>query len=117
MEEGSGLQNILVNIGLGLTYVLLLIAVSAILFYSIKEVLKNRKANGKFFITGGILVGLFLIGWLISPYDFQQTQRAHGVTPTNSGIIGGALITVYFLLGIGLATIAFFEVKRLVEKN
>lgn len=117
MKEGSGLQNILVNIGLGLTYILLFVAVSAILFFAIKEVFNNRKANGKFFIMAGILVALFLLGWLISPYDFQEVQRTHGVTPTNSGIIGGALIAVYFLLGIGVAAVAFFEVKRLVEKN
>lgn len=117
MEEGSGLQNVLVNIGLGLTYVLLLMAVAAILFFSIKEVFNNRKANGKFFIMAGILVGLFLIGWLISPYDFKWSQTDKGVTPTNSGIIGGALITVYFLLGIGVAVVAFFEVKRLVDKS
>jgi len=117
MEDVSATQNILVTLGLGLTYVLLLVAVSAILFYSIREIFNNRKANGKFFIMAGILVGLFLIGWLISPYDFKWTQADKGVTPTNSGIIGGALITVYFLLGIALATVAFFEVKRLLDKN
>lgn len=118
MEEGQNtLQNILITGGLWLTYTLLAAAVAAILFYSLREVFNNRSANKKFFITAGILIALFVIGWAISPYDFKQVQRVHGVTPTNSGYIGGAIITVYFLLGIALASVVFFEIKRLFEKN
>jgi hypothetical protein len=39
-----------------------------------------------------------------------------GIGSFDSGLIGGGLLTVYFLLGGALATILFFEVKRVFKK-
>ena len=116
-DAPNAAQDTLVTIGLWLTYLLLAVAVSVILYYSFRSIFSNKEGNKKFFITAGILVALFVIGWAISPYDFKWTQTTKGVTPTNSGYIGGAIITVYFLLGIALASVIFFEIKRLFDKN
>lgn len=116
-EHPSTIENILVSGGLWLAYILLFAAIGIIAYFSLRFTFSNKESNKKFLITAGLLLALFVISWLISPYDFKETQRAHGITPTNSGIVGGALIGTYVLLGLGVGVVAFFELKRLFEKN
>lgn len=114
-SELSNFEKALVTGGLWLVYILLAVAVALILFYSVRDTVKSKDGYKSVLIRLGSLAVLYVIGWLISPYDFEWSQVSKGITPTNSGLIGGAIITVYFLLGIALAVIAFFEIKNLFK--
>ena len=115
--ELSGFEKALVTGGLWLVYLLLAVAVALILFYSLRDTIKSKEGYKSVLIRLGSLTVLYVIGWLISPYDFKWSQTAKGITPTNSGLIGGSIITVYFLLGIALLVIMFFEIKNLLKSD
>lgn len=103
--------------GLWLVYLLLVLAVGLILFFGLRDIVKSKEGYKNLFIRLGALAVLYVIAWAVSPYDFKWSQVDKGVTPTNSGFIGGAIITVYFLLGIALAVIVFFELRNLIRRN
>lgn len=114
-KEGLSLfEKIAVNGGLALAYVLIIASVGLILYFSVKDTIQHpghfRWAARRI----GVLAVLFLIGWVIS---LQWEVAPEGVTPANSRLISGALVTMYFLLGIGILTIVFFELKRLIKRD
>lgn len=114
--DGGGWELFVADYGTWLVIGLLVAAIALIAYYSVLQVIVNRKANLKVLAGAGMLLAVYIVAWLISPYDFKWSDLDKGVSPTGSGFIGGAIITVYILLGSAFAAIAFFEFKRVFKK-
>jgi hypothetical protein len=117
MDQGVESWKLFVaNYGTWLVIGLLLVAVALIAYYSIAQLVVNHKANLKVIAGIGILVGIYLVSWLLSPYDFKWSDYQKGITPTGSGFIGGGLIMVYILMASAIGAIVFFEIKKAIKK-
>jgi hypothetical protein len=115
-EDGGGWELFVANYGVGLVMALLGLAIGLVVFFSVMQVMVNRKANLKSLMGAGILLGIFLLAWLIAPRDFKMSDIDKGIGSRDSGLIGGGLITVYILMATAFVSIAFFEVKRAFKK-
>lgn len=115
-EESGGWEYFVADYGTWLVMGLLVLAIALVIFFSVMQVVVNLKANLKPLVGAGVLVAVFLVSWLIAPHDFKMSDIDKGIGSFDSGLIGGGLITVYVLLGTALATILFFEFKRVFKK-
>ncbi|UPT68255.1 MAG: hypothetical protein M0D57_06310 [Sphingobacteriales bacterium JAD_PAG50586_3] len=67
MEEGGGWEYFVADYGTWLVMGLLVLAIVLVIFFSILQVVVNRKANLKPLMGAGVLVAVFLVSWLLAP--------------------------------------------------
>jgi hypothetical protein len=76
-------------------------------------------ANPKSLLKSGlgvVALGLiYLIGYLISDNEVTAGYLNFGVGATASKLIGGALITMYLLLGIAAISIIYTEISKIIK--
>ncbi len=106
----------MIDIGLWISYILLFAAVAGMAVYSIINMLRDpKKAKGSL-IGIGILIGLFLIAFLLSGNEVLPRYEDFGIDASDSKLIGAGLITMY-ILGAGTVLIAVYaEIRKLFMK-
>lgn len=109
-------EKIAVNVGLPLAYILLLVLVLTIVFFSIRNIITFRQQLRSSLIGIGVIGLLFTAGWLIALRKFTWGGLHKDLTPNQSIVLGAALNTMYFLLALAVLVILFFEVKKLFTK-
>jgi NADH:ubiquinone oxidoreductase subunit 6 (subunit J) len=108
-------MNSLIEIGLYLSYVLLIITLLSIIIIPIYFTIVNFKKAKQGLIGVGLLAVVLLIAYLISPADqglFYETMK---VGPTGSKVIGAGLFTTYFAFIAIVVVILFAEVGKLFK--
>jgi len=106
-----------VNLGMGLAYVLSGIGVLGMLVIAIKGMIDKPKSAIKTAIGAGLILVLFLIGYMIDSGATPANWQAFGVkTASNSKFIGGSLIMMYIGLFAGVLVIIFGPFIRLIKK-
>lgn len=101
--------------GLYAAYALVGIGVLLAIVLPLISALSNPKA-----LLGGLagLVGIaivFFIGYSISGSEVTTIYTKFGITEASSKFIGGALITMYLLIGLALVSIFFTEVNKIFK--
>jgi formate hydrogenlyase subunit 4 len=101
--------------GLYAAYFLVGLAVVLAIILPLINSLSNPKA------LLGSLVGLvailvvFFIGYSISSSDINAVYTKFGIDEGSSKFIGGALITMYLMIGIALVSILVTEVNKIFK--
>ncbi|MEK6480751.1 hypothetical protein WJR50_24625 [Catalinimonas sp. 4WD22] len=101
--------------GLYAAYILAGLALVLAIVLPLISALSNPKA------LLGTVVGLigiaivFFIGYSISGDEITTVYTKFGITESSSKFIGGALITMYLLIGVALVSIVFTEVNKIFK--
>lgn len=111
-------MDIIINIGMFLTYILAFCALVSILFFAVFYIVKNLKQAKSSIVGIGVLLLVFILAYFISPADdvplafFEKTLA----NPDMSKLIGSGLISLYiFLFGI-IAVIIYTQIFKLIKK-
>lgn len=109
MEESSSFFDIVLYLGY---FLVIVAAISAVVLPLIKSFGNPRSL----LIMGvGILVlsVIFLIGYALADSEVMPYFARYEIDGFGGRLIGGALITMYILIGVALLSIAFTEVSKL----
>jgi hypothetical protein len=102
-----------VEFGLYFTYILLGVAVLAVIVLPLMNAISNPRT---LMVTGiglGVLLVMYLIGWALSSYDHVSAKAAEdGLTSGGVMRLGGALTMMYLMLFIAIAGIVITEVGK-----
>ena len=106
----------LVEFGLYLTYILVGVAVLAVIVLP----LINAVSNPRSLVISGIglaaLLVVFLISWALSSYDTVSAKAAEqGLTPGGVQRIGGVLTMMYLLLAGAIVGIVVTEIGKIFK--
>jgi len=94
------MESTFINIGLIITYLLILVALILSLAFPLIQTFGNLKAAKGALIGIGAILVVFLISYLVSPADTGTFYNKFGISPTMSKIIGGGLVATYvFFIG------------------
>jgi NADH:ubiquinone oxidoreductase subunit 6 (subunit J) len=111
-------MNSLINIGMYLTYILVIIALIIIFYFAVMAIVKDFK-NVKSSLFGIlILLAVFVIAYLLSSSTdvsmnfFDKTET----NPKYSKIIGSAVISLYILMLGVVGTLIYVQISRLLKK-
>lgn len=103
------------DIGLYVSYAVLIIAgASAILFPLVNSV-KNPAAVGKSLMGIGAIVVLFIIAYVLSGDEVTAKYTALGVDAGGSKLIGAGLTLFYFVMVLGVVGIIYSEVSKVFK--
>ena len=106
MESG------LINIALIVTYVLIGIAVVAVVVLPLIKAIDNPKTLVGTAIGLGVLVVLFGLSYAISGDEVLPRYVSQGVGAGISKFVGGLLTTMYLLFGAAIIGILYTEVSK-----
>lgn len=102
-----------VEFGLYLTYILLGVAILAVLVLWVINAIDNPKTLVKTGIGLGVLVVVFAIGWALSTYDHVSVKAAEdGLTASGVKNVGGVLTMMYLLLFGAIVGIVITEISK-----
>lgn len=106
----------MIDVGLWISYILFIGALAGMAVYSLINMLRDTK-NAKGTLIGvGVLVGLFLITFLLSSNELLPKYVDLGISPTQSKMIGAGLLLAY-IIGFGTVAIAVYsEVRKIFMK-
>ncbi|MBK6640880.1 MAG: hypothetical protein KBH11_08020 [Bacteroidia bacterium] len=106
----------MIDVGLWISYILFVGAVAGMAVYSLINMLRDTK-NAKGTLIGvGVLVGLFLLTFLLSSNELLPKYVDLGISPTQSKMIGAGLLLAY-IIGFGTIAIAVYsEVRKIFMK-
>lgn len=106
---------VIVDIGLYVTYVLVLLAAAATIVFPIIQAIDNPSGLLKSGI--GILAILVVFGaaYLISGSEVTAVYEKYDITPATSKLVGGGLISLYLLGLIAFGSIVYSEVSKMLK--
>lgn len=105
-------MDMLINIGMYLTYVLLVIAIIALVVFPIWQMVTNfAKAKGGL-VSLAILLGIFAVTYFLSPADQGAFYAKFAIGPVTSKLIGAGIFTTYLIM----ASIVFAAIYTEVAK-
>lgn len=95
-----------------LSYALIVIAALGAVILPLIKSLDDPKGLLKAGIGVGILLGVFVIGYIISDNEVNNVYTKFDVDASASKLIGGVLITTYVFFIAAFASIIFTEVAK-----
>ncbi|MBK8414078.1 MAG: hypothetical protein IPL22_05935 [Bacteroidetes bacterium] len=106
----------MIDVGLWISYILFVGAVAGMAVYSLINMLRDTKKAKGTLIGVGVLVGLFLLTFLLSSNELLPKYVDLGISPTQSKMIGAGLLLAY-IIGFGTIAIAVYsEVRKIFMK-
>ena len=106
----------MLDIGLWVCYLLFIAALIGMAVYSVINMVRDSKKAKGSFIGIGILLGIFLVTFLISGNEVLPKYEQFGISATQSKMIGAGLLMCY-LLGFATILIAVYaEFRKLFMK-
>lgn len=103
----------MIDVGLWISYLLFIGALAGMAVYSVINILRDTKKAKGTLMGIGILVGLFLISFLLSGSEVLPKYEDFGITSSGSKLIGAGLTLAYFI-GIGTVVLAVYSEIRKV---
>ena len=105
-----------VEIGLKLTYVLLVIGVlAALVMPLVQAVMSDPKSLIKSLIGLGIIGVVYLIGYAMAGSEVTAHYTEFGIDSGISKMVGGLLNTMYLLMIVAIVGIIFTEVSKVTR--
>ncbi len=105
-------MDMLINIGIYLTYVLLIVAIIALVVFPIFQMVTNFAKAKNGLISLAVLLGIFAITYFISPADQGAFYEKFAIGPVTSKLIGAGIFTSYLIM----ASIVFAAIYTEVAK-
>jgi hypothetical protein len=104
-----------IDIGLYVSYGLLLIAAIAAIILPLINSFSNPKSLVKSGIGIAVIVVLFVIGYIIADSGVTTKYTTLGVGEGESKFVGGALLTMYMLFIIAIIGIVITELNKAIK--
>lgn len=105
-------MDVFINLGFILTYILLGVAVAALVVFPIYFMVTNfGKAKGGL-LGFAVLLAIFAIAIGISPAEQGPAYQQLNITPFGAKVIGGGLLAFYMLFGISILAAVYSEVSK-----
>ncbi len=101
----------MIDIGLWICYLLFFAALAGMAVYSVINMLRDTKKAKGTLIGLGILLGIFLITFLISGNELLPKYIDLGISASQSKMIGAGILMVY-VMGIATIGIAVYSEFR-----
>jgi len=110
-------MNILINIGLIITYVLLAVGILALLFFSLKFTISNIGKSKSTIVGFAGFAVLFILSYLFSSStDVSTTLFEKTATdPSLSKVIGSGLILTYFMFVAVVGSTIYAAISKLLK--
>ena len=106
----------MIDLGLWICYLLFIGALVGMAGFSVLNMLRDTKNAKNTLIGIGVLVGIFLLCFLVSSNTVLPKYEQFGITPSKSKMIGAGLILGY-LMGIGTIVIGVYaEIRKIFMK-
>lgn len=102
----------MLDIGFYTFYVLLFIAVAAMVIFPIIHMLREPSTLLRSAIGIGVVVVLFAISYAMADSEVNLKAAAIGVTPTSSKLIGAGLIMFYITLVLSGLALIYSEISK-----
>lgn len=100
----------LISIGLYVAYIAFFVAILALLFFPVYNLLTGNFGKARGTLLGvGALVLVLVIAYLVSPAEQGEFYTKMGVGPVQSKVIGAGLLSTYIVF-IGLIVITLYTV-------
>jgi len=105
----------LINLGIILTYILIIASVAGAIIFPIIHTLGDLKSAKGGLIGIAVILVIFLISFAVSPAESGPFFDKFGISPTFSKIIGGGLISTY-IFGLGaILSILYSQVSKWIK--
>jgi len=102
--------------GLYLGYALVLIAALSVIILPLINAISNPKTLVRGLLGILFLGVVFLIGYAIAGSEVTTSYLEAGVdTESSSKLIGGALMTMYILIGLALVLMVYTEIVKIFK--
>jgi hypothetical protein len=106
----------LIDIGVYATYILVAVAIGAMIILPLVNALRNPKNLGKSAIGLGALVVLFGVAFAMSGSELSPKWISLGVTTEfSSRLIGAGLTMFYFVLIIAVIGMIYSEISKAIK--
>ncbi len=110
-EEGGG--NAVVDVMLWISYIMIIVAAVAAVVMSFLKTTGDKSGLVKSGIMLGVILVLFIIGYVLSGSEVTAVYQNFGVTEGRSKFIGGMLITTYLMIAIAVVGFVYSRIKDL----
>jgi hypothetical protein len=88
----------LINIGLIVAYIMLFTAIAGLVVFPVISLVKGNIKNSKgVLISAGILVGILLVAYIVSPAQQGDFYTKMNTSAQASKLIGAGLLSTYFI--------------------
>jgi hypothetical protein len=104
-----------IDIGIYLSYILLIVALAAAVLLPLINAIKHPAGLLKSLLGIGGLVVLFVVAYTLSGSELGAKAIALGVDESGSKMIGAGLILFYFVLVISIFGVVFSEVNKALK--
>ena len=109
------MENIIVNGGLYLSYLLFVAALAGALVFPVIHLAGNPQKAKTSFAGLGLLLLVFGVGYAMSSSDVTPIYEKLGVGAAQSKLVGGGLITFYILAVVSVVAAVYAEIARLFK--
>lgn len=88
----------IIDIGMYVAYLAFFVAIGALLLFPVLSLVKGNIKNAKGSLIGvGVLIGVLILSYLVSPADQGQFYTKMNIGPGQSKIIGAGLLSTYII--------------------
>ena len=109
-------MEILINIGIILTYLMVGFAALTAIGFGIKKMIANTENAKKTLYTVGGLIAVLLVSYLIASNEVLASFEKYEITPSTSKQVGMGLITFYLLVFGAIGAILYTELSKVFSK-
>jgi hypothetical protein len=102
----------MLDLGFYTFYVLLFIAIAAMLIFPIIHMLREPSMLLRSAIGIGLIVVLFVISYAVADSEVTMKAAAVGVNETSSKLIGAGLIMFYITLVLSALALIYSEISK-----
>lgn len=102
----------IINIGIFVTYALVAVAVIAVVFFGIFQMVQNFGKAKTALIGVVVLAAIFFVAYALST---NEVYPNFNVGPTASQMIGGGITTTFILVALAFLAAVYSEVSKLFK--
>lgn len=106
------MESTFINIGIYITYVLLIVALFASILFPLIQTFGNLKAAKSTLLGIGLILVVFVFSFLVSPAQTGPFYDRFNISPTLSRFIGGGLVATYLFFIAAAVSIIYASVTK-----
>jgi len=104
-----------VNLGLYLSYILIVVGTLAAVVFPILYLIKDPKSAKATFIGLAAVFGVLLISYLFADGTVLPSYANYGTTEASSKFVSTGLIAFYILAFISMAAVIYSEISKAIK--
>ena len=109
-------MEILINIGIILTYLMVGLAALSAIGFGIKNMIQKTGSAKKTLFTIGGLIAIIIIAYITASDEVLNEYKKYNITTSASKQVGMGLITFYILIFGAIAAVLYSELSKMFSK-